>query len=497
MGFAPNRVITGDVVTGTVNVSAAPDTPPPVITLIGANPMNLTVGDTYSDPGATAIDDVDGNISGSIVISGDTVNTSIAGTYVVRYNVSDSSGNAANEVTRTVNVSAAPDTTPPVITLIGANPMNLTVGDTYSESSATAIDNVDGNISGSIVISGDTVNTNIVGSYVVRYNVSDAAGNAAVEVTRIVNVVDSTSPVITLTGANPMDVNLGSTYTEPGATAIDDVDGDITGSILMSGTVDTNTLGSYVVSYNVSDAAGNAAVEVTRTVNVVDGTPPVITLTGADPIYLSLGDTYTEPGATATDNVDGDISGSIVIAGSVDTSTVGNYVLTYNVSDASGNAAIEVTRTVSVVIAINAGGSAYTAEDGINYEDDNYFSGGQVWAPSSPPAIAGTNDDVLYQSSRYGEPTDFSYNIPIANGTYDVTFKFAEIFYTSVGDQVFDVIMEGSIVIDNLDILTQVAQNEAYDVTLPVTISDGQLNFTIGNSTNDNIISAILVRAQN
>ena len=66
-------------------------------------------------------------------------------------------------------------------------------------------------------------------------------------------------------------------------------------------------------------------------------------------VDLSVGDTYSESGATASDNYDGDITADVVIGGdSVDTSTVRQYTVTYNVTDSSGNAASEVTRTVSV-----------------------------------------------------------------------------------------------------------------------------------------------------
>jgi hypothetical protein len=82
-----------------------------VITLLGSSPVNLTVGDSYTDAGATAEDAEDGDISDDIVVGGDTVNTSAAGTYVITYNVTDSAGNAAAEVTRSVIVSEA--TTPP------------------------------------------------------------------------------------------------------------------------------------------------------------------------------------------------------------------------------------------------------------------------------------------------------------------------------------------------------------------------------------------------
>ena len=79
-----------------------------------------------------------------------------------------------------------------------------------------------------------------------------------------------------------------------------------------------------------------------------DTTRPVITLTGPANITLSVGDTYTEQGATATDDTDGDITANIQIGGSVDTANAGTYTRTYDVSDAAGNNAIQVTRTVTV-----------------------------------------------------------------------------------------------------------------------------------------------------
>ena len=365
----------GEVEDYTINIQSLVDTTAPVITLNGSSTIDLDLGDTYVEEGATASDNKDGDITANIVVGGDTVDTNTAGAYVVTYNVSDAAGNAATEVTRTVNV--IPDTTAPVITLIGSSTIDLNVGDAYIEQGATASDNKDGDITASIVIGGDIVDTNIAGAYMVTYNVSDAAGNAATEVTRTVNVIpDTTAPVITLVGSSPVNLNVGDSYTEEGATANDNKDGDITASIVIGGDlVDTNIAGAYIVTYNVSDAAGNAATEVTRTVNVVqDTTVPVITLNGASTINLNLGDTYTEQGATATDNIDGDITANIVVGGpAVNVNLAGTYIVTYNVSDAAGNAAAEVTRAVIVapdttvpVITLN-GSSTINLSIGDNY----------------------------------------------------------------------------------------------------------------------------------
>jgi PKD repeat protein len=167
----------------------------------------------------------------------------------------------------------------------------------------------------------------------------------------IIVISDVGAPVITLLGNTTMNILVGGSYTDPGATALDDEDGDVTANIVVGGdTVDVNTAGTYIVTYNVSDAAGNAATQRTRTVIVAaDIVAPVITLTGSVTINSALGNSFTDPGATATDNVDGDITANIVVAGdAVDINTAGTYTITYNVSDASGNAATEVTRTVIV-----------------------------------------------------------------------------------------------------------------------------------------------------
>ncbi len=165
------------------------DETPPVITLLGDNPLNIAVGSTFEDPGFTAEDTVDGDITANVVVGGDTVDTSAEGTFTITYNVSDAAGNAADEVTRTVNVSVE-DVTPPVITLNGDAYIYLLVGEAFTDEGATAEDAIDGDISADISVAGDTVDVNTEGTYVITYNVSDAAGNAADEVTRTVEVFD-------------------------------------------------------------------------------------------------------------------------------------------------------------------------------------------------------------------------------------------------------------------------------------------------------------------
>lgn len=101
------------LVSNSVTITEAPtlDTTKPVITLLGVNPQTLTVGGLYIELGATASDNVDGNISSSLVIGTSTVNMAVAGTYTVTYNVSDTASNSATQETRTVIVNPAFDDT--------------------------------------------------------------------------------------------------------------------------------------------------------------------------------------------------------------------------------------------------------------------------------------------------------------------------------------------------------------------------------------------------
>ncbi|MDA9027113.1 DUF5011 domain-containing protein, partial [Flavobacteriaceae bacterium] len=154
----------------------------------------------------------------------------------------------------------------PVITLNGEATVTIEVDSTYTDALATATDNYDGDITSSIVTSG-SINLSIVGTYTITYNVTDANGNTAVEVTRTVNVVDTTAPVITVTTGTDT-VEQGSTWTDAGATA------DGSEAVTASGTVEINTVGTYIITYTATDEAGNVGT-VTRTVNVVaDTTAP-------------------------------------------------------------------------------------------------------------------------------------------------------------------------------------------------------------------------------
>ncbi|MDX9893357.1 MAG: DUF5011 domain-containing protein [Patescibacteria group bacterium] len=246
-----------------------------------------------------------------------------------------------------INRQPGADTIAPAVTLLGVNPMVLEVGATFVDPGATATDNIDGDLTSSIVVTG-TVNTNAVGSYSLTYSATDSSGNTGSAV-RTVNVVDTTAPVVTVLGSNPMSVALNSQFVDPGATATDNIDGDLTSSIVVTGTVDTGVAGSYSLTYSATDSSGNTGSAVRTVIVSGDIEPPVITILGTNPLTLEvLSGGYSDAGATASDNVDGDISGLIQTVSTVNMTLVGNYIVTYTVTDSSGNTATAV-RNVSVV----------------------------------------------------------------------------------------------------------------------------------------------------
>ena len=160
---------------------------------------------------------------------------------------------------------------------------------------------------------------------------------------------DETAPVINLLGDQNMNIEINSSpYSEPGYTCDDNVDGDISNNVIVAGdTVDYTTLGIYNITYNVSDAKGNPAIEKIRTVNVIDTTNPVVVLIGNASIDITLGNAYTELGATASDNSNESLT--VVIGGdTVDVNTAGTYVVTYTATDSTGNTH-QISRSVNII----------------------------------------------------------------------------------------------------------------------------------------------------
>ena len=167
------------------------------------------------------------------------------------------------------------------------------------------------------------------------------------------------------------------------------------------------------------------------------------------------------------------------------------YTITVEGQGGSASDSVTVSIASQMSVAVNCGGGAYTALDGTNYVADTYYTGGNVYSTGN--AIASTSDDELYQSLRYGYGSDITYAIPLADWNYDITLKFAELYYDAAGEQVFSVSAEGVQIVTGLDIFAQAGRYAAYDVTIPsVNVSDGVLDLTF-SGLSDASICAIKV----
>lgn len=180
------------------------------------------------------------------------------GTTTITWTATDTAGNSAS-CQQTVTVS---DATAPVVTLNGSATMTVECHTTFTDPGATANDSCDG--ARPVSVTG-SVNANAVGSYTLIYSATDTSSNTGTK-SRTVNVVDTTAPVVTLNGANPLTVVVGSPFVDPGATANDSCGGPL--AVSVSGSVNTAVVGSYVLTYSATDTSGNTG-STTRTVNVV------------------------------------------------------------------------------------------------------------------------------------------------------------------------------------------------------------------------------------
>ena len=241
---------------------------PPTLSLRGEAHLTVELGEEYTDLGATANDTEDGNLNDQILING-TVNTAITATYTIKYSVTDS---ASHTVTKVREVTVVDSDQAPVISLIGLAHPRVELGAIYTDLGATANDAEDGNISDSIIFNSD-VNTSTTGTYTITYRVTDSAAHTVTKV-RNVTVFDpsiptDTLPTISLVGSSYITLELGSNYTDLGAMANDVEDGNLTSSIITTGSVNTAVEGDYTLTYSVTDSDSHTVTKV-RYLNVYD-----------------------------------------------------------------------------------------------------------------------------------------------------------------------------------------------------------------------------------
>jgi hypothetical protein len=146
----------------------------------------------------------------------------------------------------------------------------------------------------------------------------------------------------------------------------------------------------------------------------------------------------------------------------------------------------------ATAIRINSGGPSYTDSLGQVWSADQSFVNGTTQTDAGQ-AVAGTVDDPLYRSERYA--ATLKYQVPVANGTYEVTLYFAEMYFAAAGARVFNVSLEGQTVLQNFDIWAVAGKYAAVTRTYSIKVSDGVLNIVGTASVNNAKFSALEIRS--
>ena len=421
-----------------------------------------------------ALDYPDGEIS--VDVSGDLIdNLDTPGTgYTLIVTATDSDGNTTDPAAGTFDASMQvfgegefpmigdpaqpiPDGIPLIILYpdvpVEVTSVDVLVGSTFDfdeDEDVLVID--DGAVFGCdpTVTVNNPVDINTPGTYEVTVDVVDINGNQASQ-TLTVNVIaeDLTPPTIELVGeqSSTIDAVAGSVWIDPGYFAFDNLDGDITDNVTVTGDVNAEVPGTYEVTYSVTDNAG-LTTEIVRTIIVVDSTAPTIFFVGA-PANLTLCcngvfNPFDPTGYNVTDNVDasGTLVANLTITltspaeyveyGNYCATDPGQYVFEYSVEDAAGNVA---TRTRTITIASNT-------------------------PPNCPetcnePCVVGIEDNALNSSiGLFPNPTNGLVNLNIN----DVQGKWNVTVYNVLGEVVENIYQssERSIKIDLSDASTGV-----------------------------------------
>ena len=361
----------------------------PVVTLLGKTVDYILLGNQYDDKLCLATDN-SGETLTILIHEDPALNTNIAANYTREYYAVDSSGNESNRVSRRILVVSPTES--PIATINEPAYAVCEIGASYTDNGVRVINRAGTVITPSCLIETcitnstgqivDSVDTSDFNTYTITYIVSDMRGFYAYPVTRTVTVVDTTAPIISRIGEEYVYCQTGETYTDDGVVVSDNYkkanpilvtriyEGSVSPLNIVPA-VSTDAPQTYIYEYTASDSKGNTAT-VYRTVVVLDISSPVITLAGVNPVSVEAGSTYSDAGASVTDNVDN--SPTLTGSGNVDTSNIGDYSYVWTATDASGNSStvtrsVFVRDTVAPSLVLNEPSSIFRIEINSVFED--------------------------------------------------------------------------------------------------------------------------------
>lgn len=238
----------------------------PKIELKGSKRVIIDYKENYVEKGYKA-SFFDEDLTENVKVKGK-VNSEKLGTYEITYEVGK--GNFKRRVVREVVVS---DKTAPVINISDSKEVILCPGAQFKEEEFTASDNYDGDVTKNVSV--EVLDNEVI------YKVVDASGNSS-SVRKSLIYKDETAPILNLNGNDVVYTFLGEDYSEKGYSAADNCSGDISNKVKVSGNVDKNVEGEYVLKYEVVDDAGNKSEKSRKVIVAERGKNGIIYLTFDD-----------------------------------------------------------------------------------------------------------------------------------------------------------------------------------------------------------------------
>jgi len=322
----------------------------PQLELVGSDTFYTDVNVKYFEPGYVAIDNRGIDITQYVVVSGN-VDTTTLGVYTLNYKITGAFG-FFDEINRVVIVQ---DTTRPVIRASLGSPYVHQVNIAFDPLDAVVIDdNFDKNINATYI---GIVDVNNVGTYYLTYYAKDGQNNEAIPFVVAIEVNDTVSPEIQLNGDDPLNIEVFSTFNDPFVTFNDNYWPQNTIVITVAGVINISELGSYFRTYTATDPSGNKS-SITRIINVIDLTKPVVKILGDNPINLERWQVFEDPGVALDDNynVDAEMRPFLNSVNNLPLNAEGKpfgdeeglFSVRYRVKDLSGNESDEAVRLIRV-----------------------------------------------------------------------------------------------------------------------------------------------------
>ena len=387
-----------------------------VVTINKGDSYNVMTGVTATDEGR--------DVTGQVIATPDTINTSVKGNHTITYRVSDVCGETVE--TRTIKVIDTCDTNNLPVININEKVVTINKGETYDVMTGITATDEGKNIIDQVVATPDTIDTSVKGNHTITYRVSDECGET-VE-TRTINVIDpcdtNNLPIINI-DKKVVTINKGEPYNVMDGVSATDEGFIITSAVVATpDAIDTSVKGTHTITYTVNDNCGKT-IE-TRTINVIDpcdtNNLPVINI-DEKVVTINKGGTYdVMTGVTATDEGKNIIDQVVATPDTIDTSSKGVYTITYEVSDECGKTT--ETRRINVidscdtndlpVISINEKvvtinkGELYSVMNGVTATDEGKDITDQVVATPDVinTSVKGTHTITYTVSDECGETTE-------------------------------------------------------------------------------------------